>query len=151
MASAGFKQEMPPEGGYSPFNVKRVPARTLLSGYKIFAGYGLISAFSMYMYAQGYSRMKRLELEQYDGDIALEPLLRAEKDRLYLKQLKKNFEEEKRVMKNVPGWKVGTYYGEPLYKTMSPNYHVDPPMEEYYAHTDPKKSDYAWFYWYNHF
>ncbi|KAM7309628.1 NADH dehydrogenase [ubiquinone] 1 alpha subcomplex subunit 13 [Ixodes scapularis] len=69
----------------------------------------------------------------------------------YLKQLKKNFEEEKRVMKNVPGWKVGTYYGEPLYKTMSPNYHVDPPMEEYYAHTDPKKSDYAWFYWYNHF
>lgn len=40
-------------------------------------------------------------------------------------------------MKNIPGWKVGTLYGEPVYKTIGDNI-VDPTSLEYYAHTDLK-------------
>ncbi|EEC05407.1 NADH:ubiquinone oxidoreductase, B16.6 subunit/cell death-regulatory protein, putative, partial [Ixodes scapularis] len=134
MASAGFKQEMPPEGGYSPFNVKRVPARTLLSGESPQSHKKSNGAVCTYAFASSAKRFHWCSM-LYVGWRSIFPILIS---RRYLKQLKKNFEEEKRVMKNVPGWKVGTYYGEPLYKTMSPNYHVDPPMEEYYAHTDPK-------------
>lgn len=39
-------------------------------------------------------------------------------------------------MKNVPGWKVGTLYGEPLYKTIGDNI-IDPISLEYYAHANP--------------
>lgn len=38
-------------------------------------------------------------------------------------------------MANVPGWEVGTYYGEALYKTMPEDYLPYVPLREYYAHT----------------
>lgn len=41
-------------------------------------------------------------------------------------------------MKNVSGWKTGTYYGEPVYKTVGEEKLVDPGLNEYYVHADPK-------------
>ncbi len=39
-------------------------------------------------------------------------------------------------MKDVPGWKAGTWFGEPVYKT-NPNFDhwVQPTFQEIYAHT----------------
>jgi len=35
----------------------------------------------------------------------------------YLAHLRRNRDEEERLMANVPGWVVGTYYGNPIYKS----------------------------------
>lgn len=127
--------------------MKRVPARVLLSGYRLFGLYFAFTGFSWYILKTQYIRKKLLEVEAADGYNAIQPLTLAEQDRLYLKQLKKNREEERELMKNVPGWVVGTYFGEPVYKTVSPNFHVDPVADEYYAHTHPKEAYDNWHYW----
>lgn len=60
----------------------------------------------------------------------------------FLKQLRINREEERDLMKNVEGWEVGTYYGEPIYKTVSDDTLVEPRIREYYIHNsygDAKK------------
>jgi hypothetical protein len=52
----------------------------------------------------------------------------------YLKQLRRNRDEEAKLMANVPGWEVGTWYGEPVYKTLPPDTLVAPYIYEFYAH-----------------
>lgn len=147
MATSGFKQDLPPEGGYAPFNFKRVPARVLFSGYRLFGIYVAITGASWYFTKNQYVWKKLTEIESADGHNALQPLLLAERDRLYLKQLKKNREEERELMKNVPGWEVGTYFGEPVYRTISPDTHLDPAAEEFFAHAEPKRAYDIWHYW----
>jgi NADH dehydrogenase (ubiquinone) 1 alpha subcomplex subunit 13 len=44
-------------------------------------------------------------------------------------------------MANVPGWEVGTWYGEPVYKNLPADTLVDPSCEEFYIHS--KYRDYA--------
>lgn len=62
-------------------------------------------------------------------------MLLAEKDREYLKQLRRNREEERDLMKNVEGWKVGTLYGEPVYKNQTGEETLfRPVINEYYVH-----------------
>uniref|UniRef100_A0A023G644 NADH dehydrogenase [ubiquinone] 1 alpha subcomplex subunit 13 n=1 Tax=Amblyomma triste TaxID=251400 RepID=A0A023G644_AMBTT len=128
-----------------------ISARILFSGYKLFGLYAAVTSVAFYFMKSQFIRRKLIQLELQDAHNALEPLLLAENDRLYLKQLKKNREEERELMKNVPGWVVGTYFGEPIYSTLSPNTHMDPIPEEYFAHTDPKISDYNWHYWDHNF
>lgn len=41
-------------------------------------------------------------------------------------------------MKNVKGWKTGTLYGEPVYKTVSDKELVNPSLNEYYVHAHDK-------------
>ena len=41
-------------------------------------------------------------------------------------------------MANVEGWEVGTYYGEPIYKTVPQEKFVDPVVQEFYAHGHEK-------------
>lgn len=66
-------------------------------------------------------------------------MLLAEKDREYLKQLRRNRDEERELMKNVEGWKVGTWYGEPIYKTGKPDDPLfQPTLYEYYIHAPYK-------------
>ncbi|XP_075541512.1 NADH dehydrogenase (ubiquinone) B16.6 subunit [Dermacentor variabilis] len=147
MATPHYKQDLPPEGGYSPFNFKRIPAKVLLSGYRLFGLFAVFTGFSWYMLKNQYVRKKLIEIEAADGHNALQPLLLAERDRMFLKQLKKNRDEERELMKNVPGWVVGTYFGEPIYKTISPDTHIDPVADEFFAHADPKVSYDIWHYW----
>jgi NADH dehydrogenase (ubiquinone) 1 alpha subcomplex subunit 13 len=51
----------------------------------------------------------------------------------FLKQLRRNRDEEAKLMANVPGWEVGTWYGEPIYKTLPPDTLVAPNIYEFYA------------------
>ncbi|OIS98949.1 nadh dehydrogenase [ubiquinone] 1 alpha subcomplex subunit 13-b [Nicotiana attenuata] len=45
--------------------------------------------------------------EKYAARRAILPMLQAEEDERFVKEWKKYLEEEARIMKDVPGWKVG--------------------------------------------
>ena len=72
------------------------------------------------------------------GKLALYPLLFAERDREFLKQLRRNRDDEASLMKNVPGWKVGTWYGEPIFKTLPKDTLPEPHWQDFCAHADSK-------------
>lgn len=89
----------------------------------------------LFVYYQNCKSVKREEIEMRSGRHAILPLLIAERDREYLKQLNRNRKEESLLMANVKGWEVGTWFGEPIYKTTSGNdVLIDPIFKEYYAH-----------------
>uniref|UniRef100_A0A453IS62 NADH dehydrogenase [ubiquinone] 1 alpha subcomplex subunit 13 n=1 Tax=Aegilops tauschii subsp. strangulata TaxID=200361 RepID=A0A453IS62_AEGTS len=48
-----------------------------------------------------------LKEEKIAARSAILPMLQAEEDERFVKEWKKYLEEEARIMKNVPGWKVG--------------------------------------------
>lgn len=52
-----------------------------------------------------------------------------------MRQLRRNREEERELMKNVKGWEVGKYFNEPVYYTLPEDEIEDPILSEYYAHT----------------
>lgn len=84
------------------------------------------------------------------GRLALYPLLFAERDREFLKQIRRNRDEEAKLMKNVPGWKVGTWYGEPIFKTVAKDTLPEPHWQDFCAHTDFKTmADRAMFHLWN--
>ncbi|XP_076260193.1 NADH dehydrogenase (ubiquinone) B16.6 subunit [Rhynchophorus ferrugineus] len=131
---AEFKQDMPPPGGYRPISFKRVPAKGLFNGYTLFGAYIGITAGAYYLYVLNFKAVHHRELESKGASLAIYPLLLAERDRAYLKQLRRNREEERELMKNVPGWKVGTWYGEPIYKLAKPDTLIEPGTFDYLAH-----------------
>ncbi|GIX73154.1 complex I-B16.6 [Caerostris darwini] len=141
MSAEGFRQEMPPKGGFAGITWERVPLKKPWSGVKIFAAWAVITAASYRIYVESIKLRKRLRRENEELTVALEPLLMAERDRMFLKQLNKNREEEKDLMKNVPDWEVGTWYGEPIFKTVGDRM-VSPHSLEYYAHANPRERAY---------
>jgi len=129
---------MPPPGGYEPINYTRIPAKRLFKGATLFAGYLGITAAATYIYFLTWKEIHRNEIEIRSANFAIMPMLLAERDRAYLKQLRRNRDEEADLMKNVEGWEVGTLYGEPLYKLNKPDTLVEPTYHEYYVHTHYK-------------
>lgn len=99
------------------------------------AGYVGITAAGLYVYFLTCKKVEREAIEMRSARHCILPLLIAERDREYLKQLKRNRDEEASLMANVDGWKVGTWYGEPIYKTQNVDVLNDPIFKEYYAHT----------------
>lgn len=55
-----------------------------------------------------------------------------------LRQMRRNRDEEAELMKNVEGWEVGTYYGEPIYFLDDENQFREPLFWEHFAHADPE-------------
>lgn len=106
------------------------------SGYQCIAGYFGITAASMYIYYLTHREIQRDRIEMRSGRLAILPLLMAERDREFLKQVAVNRDEEARLMANVPGWEVGTWYGEPIYKTKPADTFIEPSFKEFYGHTD---------------
>ncbi|XP_074834551.1 NADH dehydrogenase [ubiquinone] 1 alpha subcomplex subunit 13 [Carettochelys insculpta] len=112
MAAAGarlakVKQDMPPPSGYGPIDYKRHLPRRGLSGYSLFAiGIGSM-VMGYYTLFKWNRERRRLLIEDLEARIALLPLLQAESDRRVLRLLRENLEEEAKIMKDVPGWKVG--------------------------------------------
>lgn len=102
------------------------------------AGYAGITSVGLFIYYLTCKEIKRNEIEMRSARHALFPILFAERDREYLKQLRRNRDEETELMKNVEGWKVGTWFGEPIYKTLPKDTLVDPIFKEYYAHASYK-------------
>lgn len=111
------------------------------SGATMIAGYLGITAGACYLYWLNYKQIHIQEIEQRSSALAVLPLLMAERDRAMLKQLRKNREEEGKLMANVEGWKVGTYYGEPIYHNLPEDTFVMPKIQEYYIHS--RYGDYA--------
>lgn len=89
----------------------------------------------LFVYYQTCKSVEKEKIEMRSSRHAILPLLIAERDREYLKQLNRNREEESSLMANVKGWAVGTWYGEPIFKTNSgKDVLIDPIFKEYYAH-----------------
>lgn len=102
------------------------------------AAYAGITTVGLYIYYLNCRKIKREEIEMRSSRHALMPLLFAERDREYLKQLKRNRDEENDLMRNVPGWETGTWFGEKIFKTLPEDTLVDPIFKEYYAHAPYK-------------
>uniref|UniRef100_A0AC34RQU5 NADH dehydrogenase [ubiquinone] 1 alpha subcomplex subunit 13 n=1 Tax=Panagrolaimus sp. JU765 TaxID=591449 RepID=A0AC34RQU5_9BILA len=138
MADKNFRQDMPPEGGYRKFNWNRTYPKIVWRPGIIIPTLVGCAAFGTY---QGYAQKKHRQTEKFeDNDImnAIQPFLTAERDRRWIKILKKNREIENELMKDVPGWKTGTWYGEPVYFTLGDKW-WDPGQLEVFAHS-PRKA-----------
>ncbi|NXI26586.1 NDUAD dehydrogenase, partial [Sterrhoptilus dennistouni] len=106
MAPPKVKQDMAPPGGYGPIDYKRHLPRRGLSGYSLFAlGIGSLLV-GYYTLVKWNRERRRLLIEELEARIALMPLLQAESDRRTLRMLRENLEEEAKIMRGVPGWKV---------------------------------------------
>jgi len=139
-SSSTFRQDMPPKGGYKAFQWAKVPGKKRLSGYATFGIFAGVTAAAWIGYIFEQKAKKKVIIEMNDGRIALAPLLLAEEQRAYLKQLRANRDEENELMKNVPNWQTGTWYGEPVYENLNQRWPVIHP-EAYYSHA--KFSDMA--------
>ncbi|KAM3720260.1 NADH dehydrogenase [ubiquinone] 1 alpha subcomplex subunit [Dirofilaria immitis] len=134
-----YRQDMPPPGGYSKFNWARTypkvfwKAEKLLGVVAFLFGYGLFQARAL----------KRAALterfEDKDLYIAMTPFLYAERDRRWLKLLKQNRDNEIKLaeISGDKAWRVGTWYGEPVYFTLQGRW-WDPTPYEAYAHSPMK-------------
>lgn len=71
--------------------------------------YAVITAAGMYVYYLTAKQIKREEIENRSAQNVIYPLLIAERDREFLKQLRRNRDEEAKLMANVPGWEVRYY------------------------------------------
>merc|ERR1712126_82693 len=135
--------EQPPKGGYAPFEYKRVPIRKFMSPGRLWASLIIVSSYGYYMYYHRKRLSKAIKVEERSTDIALQPMLQAERDRTFLKTMIKNREFEAELMKDVEGWEVGTYFGRPVYKTLGTDKMKYLNHSEYYMHCAPThmKSD----------
>jgi len=129
---------MPPKGGYKAFQWAKVPGKKPLSGYATFGIIAGVAATAWVGYIFEQKAKKKVMIEMNDGRIALAPLLLAEEQRAYLKQLRANRDEENELMKNVPGWKTGTLYGEQVYENLNQRFPVVHP-EDYYSQAPRSK------------
>lgn len=109
---------MPPAGGFATINVERTYPRPLLrQGF--YGAILLAMTFNGVFYLRDMRKRQRvLKIEQQEHYIAVHPFMVAEQERKYLLQLHRIREDERSLMKDHPGWKVGTLYGEPVYKTI---------------------------------
>lgn len=112
-----------------------------LIGSTLIAGYLGLTAGACYLFYLSYRAKHIDDLEKRSALFALKPLLLAERDREYLKQLRRNRDEEAKLMANVEGWEVGTYYGEPIYYNLPKNTLIEPNYADYTVHA--KFKDYA--------
>jgi len=130
-------QDMPPSGGYKPLHWKKTVRPRAASGVSWFAFYVSWSA-TWYMIWKYFRKFhNRTEFEMTECRIACEPFLLAEQDRNLLKAMWVNREEERELMKDEPGWIVGTWYGDKVYNDTTRLPH--PTYEELYAHCNPKE------------
>lgn len=53
--------------------------------------------------------------------------------------MRRTRDDEAQLMKNVEGWEVGTYYGEPAFFLDEPNQYRDPLYGEHFGHMDQNK------------
>ncbi|XP_034940315.1 NADH dehydrogenase [ubiquinone] 1 alpha subcomplex subunit 13 [Chelonus insularis] len=127
-------QDMPPKGGYNPIQTSRVHLRRIVTPW-VACGLTIASTvIGTIGFAHEYRLWRRNEIELRSAQNALIPLLWAERDRVMLKQIRKNRDEEATLMQDYPGWEVGTYFGQPIFNWASPEKFIEPITYEYFAH-----------------
>lgn len=111
-------QDMPPPGGFSTINVERTLPKPLIRQ-------GIFAAILVGMSLNGFRLLREkqhqvrvLRTEQTEHYIAVHPFLLAESERKFLMHLRNLREEERELMKDHAGWKLGTLYGEPVFKSL---------------------------------
>ncbi|KRZ57816.1 NADH dehydrogenase [ubiquinone] 1 alpha subcomplex subunit 13 [Trichinella nativa] len=133
-----YVQDMPRQGGYSKIFYERTFPKTGIPWWKFVVG-GVTMFTIGALGVKGTQRHNRMvRLEDNDVRIALEPFIMAERDRMWLKLLRSTRDKENDVMKNVPGWQTGTWYGEPIFFTLAKDKWWDPEMIEVYTHSRPR-------------
>ncbi|KAL7294033.1 NADH dehydrogenase [ubiquinone] 1 alpha subcomplex subunit 13 [Trichogramma pretiosum] len=128
-------QDMPPKGGYEPLTWKRQKLKTFFTVKKTLGLYVISTIAGSIGYFYAMRDVKREEIEMRSARQAMLPMLIAERDRAFLKQLNINREEERELMKNDPEWEVGTYYREPVYITVDNQFH-EPRYQEFMGHAE---------------
>ncbi|XP_017885651.1 NADH dehydrogenase [ubiquinone] 1 alpha subcomplex subunit 13 [Ceratina calcarata] len=129
-------QDMPPPGGYAPFQWERVTLRTLFTG-KIGVGlFIVVNAIGWPLYAKSFQYARRQFIEKKSNELAALPLLIAENDRATLKYMRRLRDLEADVMKDFPFWEVGTLFGVPIYETVSKDKYREPTPMDMYAFAD---------------
>ncbi|KYN04798.1 NADH dehydrogenase [ubiquinone] 1 alpha subcomplex subunit 13 [Cyphomyrmex costatus] len=131
-------QDLPPKGGYGPIQTERVKLRSIFGVKSTIALFLATTISGMYAYYLNFKLIRRHEIEMRSARWAIFPALLAERDRAVLKQMRRSRNIEAELMKNVEGWEVGTYYGEPIFYLDDPNQFRDPTFLEHFAHSDPK-------------
>ncbi|KAL8167171.1 hypothetical protein V2J09_008670 [Rumex salicifolius] len=100
-------QDGPPPGGFAPVRyARRIPTSGPSAMAIFLATFGAFS-WGMYQVGQGNKKRRAIKEEKYAARRAILPFLQAEEDERFVKEWKKYLEEEARIMKDVPGWKVG--------------------------------------------
>ncbi|XP_020269597.1 NADH dehydrogenase [ubiquinone] 1 alpha subcomplex subunit 13-B-like [Asparagus officinalis] len=100
-------QDGRPLGGFAPVRyARRIPTKGPSAVAIFLAAFGAFS-WGMYQVGKGNKIRRALKEEKYAARRAILPLLQAEEDERFVKEWKKYLEEEARIMKDVPGWKVG--------------------------------------------
>merc|ERR1719295_1149378 len=132
-----FKQEMPPQSGYGPIEWAKVVRQRRFSGYTIFASFIGLTASSLAVMVYFKKKDRLVELEMQEARVALQPLITAERQRIILRRLRQNRDEENEIMKNVPGWETGTLYGQPVFHNQAKRF-PNVSSFEYYVHSSPK-------------
>jgi len=106
-ARHGFKQDMPPPGGYEMIKYKRnLPTRGP-SGLVIFTAVGLVCGLGFWRVGQGNAEKRELKRETAWSRIYLVPVLLAEQDRDAYRRQQAALAREKEIMKDVEGWEAG--------------------------------------------
>lgn len=75
----------------------------------MFAGYIGVTVGALYLYNLNYKQLVRDQIEMRSAKMAIYPMLLAERDREYMKQLRRNRDAEAELMRDVPGWEVSIY------------------------------------------
>ncbi|CAD6202453.1 unnamed protein product [Miscanthus lutarioriparius] len=100
-------QDGPPPGGFAPVRyARRIPTSGPSATAIFLTTFGAF-AYGMYQVGQGNKVRRALKEEKIAARSAILPMLQAEEDERFVKEWKKYLEEEARIMKDVPGWKVG--------------------------------------------
>lgn len=76
------------------------------TGFTMIGTYIACTAAGLFVYYLTAKKVKRDEIEMRSAQNVIFPLLIAERDREFLRQLRRNRDEEAELMKNVPGWEV---------------------------------------------
>ncbi|CAG5122419.1 unnamed protein product [Candidula unifasciata] len=134
---ASYTQDLPPKNGFEKIQWQAQNPTRLMRGYTQFALFAAFTLCGWVGFAFWRKRQRRYNLEMMDARVAIEPFLLAEKDRAILKHLRRCRDEENEVMKNVPGWKTGTLWGEPVYYNVRDRF-IKPSHTEQIVHLDPK-------------
>ncbi|KAL6438815.1 hypothetical protein ACFW04_003715 [Cataglyphis niger] len=137
-ATSKRMQDLPPKGGYDPIQTDRVKIRTILGARSTLAIFFATTVIGAYTHYLNYKIVKRNQIEMRSARLAIWPALIAERDRAVLRQMRRNRDEEAELMKNVEGWEVGTYYGEPIYFLDDENQFREPLFWEHFGHADPE-------------
>ncbi|XP_071870129.1 NADH dehydrogenase (ubiquinone) B16.6 subunit [Bombus fervidus] len=130
-------QDLPPKGGYPPFNIKRIKLRAFLAGRMGVGLFIVTNIVATPLYYKNWVSERKKMLETKSRELATVPILLAEKDRLVLKHLKRLRELEADVMKDFPFWEVGTYFGTPIYESVPEDTYIAPLFGELYTYADP--------------